>query len=93
MLSYQCRGVCLFAAANVSAEFEDISESARRSAGVLAPWRNLLLRRHRPQLVTAVMIPFFQEWTGLGALVIFGPEIFRLVSGFQGLGLGSKCAY
>ena len=66
-------------AANVTNEFEDIRESARQSAGVLTPWRNLLLRRHRPQLVTAVMIPFFQEWTGLGALVIFGPEIFRRV--------------
>ncbi len=64
-------------AANVTNEFEDIQESARQSAGVLTPWRNLLLRRYRPQLVTAVMIPFFQEWTGLGALVIFGPEIFR----------------
>jgi len=66
-------------AANVAAEFEDIEQSARQSAGVLAPWRALLARRHRPQLVSAVLIPFFQEWTGLGALVVFGPEIFRRV--------------
>ena len=67
----------VLAAADVSSEFDDIEESARQSAGVLAPWRALLARRHRPQLVSAVLIPFFQEWTGLGALVVFGPELFR----------------
>ncbi|PRW20825.1 sugar transport 9 [Chlorella sorokiniana] len=39
-------------------------------------WRALFRRAHRPQLVLSSLIPTFQQWTGLNAIVFFVPQLF-----------------
>jgi sugar porter (SP) family MFS transporter len=46
----------------------------------------LTRRRYRPQLVMAVMIPFFQQMTGINAIAFYAPVLLRTV------GMGESAA-
>ena len=48
----------------MSAEFEDIVEAASQAKTVTNPWKNISQAKYRPQLVTAILIPLFQQFTG-----------------------------
>ncbi|KAF0903266.1 hypothetical protein E2562_026553 [Oryza meyeriana var. granulata] len=42
-------------------------------------WMLLSQRRYRPQLVMAVMIPFFQQVTGINAIAFYAPVLLRTI--------------
>ncbi|NDW60517.1 sugar porter family MFS transporter, partial [Yangia sp. PrR004] len=44
--------------------------------------RNLLLRRNRPQLVIAVLLQIFQQFTGINAIMFYAPVLFNTL-GFK----------
>jgi predicted MFS family arabinose efflux permease len=43
------------------------------------PFRNILQRRNRPQLVMAIAIPFFQQLTGINAIMFYAPVLFSTI--------------
>eukprot|EP01018_Ginkgo_biloba_P001836 Gb_01325 [translate_table: standard] len=71
---------------NVQAEFEDLVEASDIAQAVKHPFRNLLQRKNRPQLVMAIFIPAFQQLTGINSILFYAPVIF------QSLGFGSDAA-
>jgi MFS transporter, SP family, sugar:H+ symporter len=68
----------------VQDEYDDMvaaSEEARRA--VDDPWRNILEPKYRPQLTMAVLIPSFQQLTGINVIMFYAPVLF-LTIGFEG---------
>lgn len=52
-------------------QFEDICEAVEISRAVKSnPYRTILKRRYWPQLVMSVMIPIFQQLTGINAIMV-----------------------
>ena len=59
----------------------DASELAN---AIKHPFRNILERRNRPQLVMAIFMPMFQILTGINSILFYAPVIFG------SLGLGAN---
>lgn len=71
----------------VDAELEDLKDASAASRAVKRPFRNLLKRKNRPQLIIgAIGIPAFQQLTGQNSILFYAPVIF------QSLGFGSGAA-
>ena len=62
---------------DVSMEYDDIVQASETAKLVEHPWRNILQRRYRPHLVMAVMIPLFQQLTGINAIMFYAPVLFQ----------------
>lgn len=62
---------------DVSAEFQDLVDASEASKQVEHPWKNILQRRYRPQLVIVVLIPFFQQLTGINVIMFYAPVLFK----------------
>ncbi|KAH0992717.1 hypothetical protein GBA52_004200 [Prunus armeniaca] len=60
---------------NVEPEFAEIVEASRAANEVKHPFRNLLKRRNRPQLI-------FQQLTGINAIMFYAPVLFKTL-GFK----------
>ncbi|GLT98534.1 hypothetical protein SLE2022_160350 [Rubroshorea leprosula] len=72
---------------NVDAEFTDLVEASEAARAVKHPFRNLLQRKNRPQLVIGALgIPAFQQLTGNNSILFYAPVMF------QSLGFGSGTA-
>nr|CAB06079.1 PaMst-1 [Picea abies] len=71
---------------NVQAEFDDLVEASDVARAVKHPFRNLLQRRNRPQLVMGTCIPAFQQLTGNNSFLFYAPVIF------QSLGMGNDAS-
>ncbi|PWZ05105.1 Sugar transport protein 13 [Zea mays] len=67
---------------NVEPEFNEIVEASRVAQEVKHPFRNLLQRRNRPQLVIAVLLQIFQRFTGMNAIMFYAPVLFNTL-GFK----------
>nr|GEV55137.1 sugar transport protein 14-like [Tanacetum cinerariifolium] len=69
---------------NVEAEFQDLLEASEVAKAIKHPFRNLLERKNRPQLIIGALgIPAFQQLTGMNSVLFYAPVIF------QSLGFGS----
>ncbi|CAH9093574.1 unnamed protein product [Cuscuta epithymum] len=64
---------------NVDEEFEDLVAARDASRKVENPWRNLLQEKYRPQLTMAIMIPFFQQFTGINVIMFYAPVLFNTI--------------
>ncbi|GLJ29877.1 hypothetical protein SUGI_0590580 [Cryptomeria japonica] len=71
---------------NVQAEFDDLVEASEIARSVKHPFRNLLQRKNRPQLVMACCIPSCQQLTGNNSFLFYAPVIF------QSLGMGNDAS-
>ncbi|CAN6351091.1 unnamed protein product [Urochloa humidicola] len=67
---------------DVEPEFNTIVEASRIARQVNHPFRNLLRRRNRPQLVVAVLLQMFQQLTGINAIMFYAPVLFKTL-GFK----------
>lgn len=67
---------------NVDAEFNELVEASRIAATVKHPFRNLLKRRNRPQLVITFFLQLFQQCTGINAIMFYAPVLFQTL-GFK----------
>lgn len=67
---------------NVDDEFNEIVEASRIAQQVKHPFRNLLKRRNRPQLIIAVCLQIFQQFTGINAIMFYAPVLFNTL-GFK----------
>ncbi|KAG6392257.1 hypothetical protein SASPL_146471 [Salvia splendens] len=64
---------------DVDEEFNDLVAASAASKKVDDPWRNLLQRKYRPHLTMAVMIPFFQQFTGINVIMFYAPVLFKTI--------------
>ncbi|XP_072979288.1 sugar transport protein MST4 [Typha angustifolia] len=67
---------------NIEPEFNEILEASHAAQQVKHPFRNLLLRRNRPQLVIAILLQIFQQFTGINAIMFYAPVLFNTL-GFK----------
>ncbi|KAK3030987.1 hypothetical protein RJ639_035738 [Escallonia herrerae] len=70
---------------DVLAEYDDLvaaSEASKSMKDVNRLQQLLQLRQYRPSLVLAVLIPFFQQFTGINVIMFYAPELFRTI-GFK----------
>ncbi|KAF5197495.1 Hexose carrier protein hex6, partial [Thalictrum thalictroides] len=68
---------------DVQEEFEDLVKANATSKAIKDPFKNILKRKYRPQLVMAIVIPFFQQVTGINVIGFYAPILFRTI-GFGG---------
>jgi sugar porter (SP) family MFS transporter len=61
---------------NVEAEYEDMVDAAELAKAIRHPFRNILERRNRPQLVMAICMPMFQILTGVNSILFYAPVLF-----------------
>jgi sugar porter (SP) family MFS transporter len=67
---------------NVEPEYLELVEASRIAKEVKHPFRNLLLSKNRPQLIIAVSLQFFQQFTGINAIMFYAPVLFNTL-GFK----------
>ncbi|KAJ8574295.1 hypothetical protein K7X08_026100 [Anisodus acutangulus] len=72
---------------NVDNEFEDLIIASDMSKQVENPWRNILQPRYRPQFTIAVLIPFFQQLTGINVIMFYAPVLFKTLGFGDGAAL------
>ncbi|XP_010244794.1 PREDICTED: sugar transport protein 7-like [Nelumbo nucifera] len=72
------RGTC-----NVTAEFQDMIDASELANSIKHPFRNILEKRNRPQLVMAIFMPTFQILTGINSILFYAPVLFQSM-GFGG---------
>ncbi|PSR92700.1 Sugar transport protein [Actinidia chinensis var. chinensis] len=66
----------------IEPEFLELVEASRVAKQVKHPFRNLLKRRNRPQLVIAMALQIFQQFTGINAIMFYAPVLFNTL-GFK----------
>ncbi|KAJ8547374.1 hypothetical protein K7X08_010960 [Anisodus acutangulus] len=71
---------------NIEPEFLELVEASRVAKEVKHPFRNLLQRKNRPQLIISVALQIFQQFTGINAIMFYAPVLFAT------LGFGSSAA-
>ncbi|KAL6146916.1 hypothetical protein ACLB2K_057592 [Fragaria x ananassa] len=69
---------------NVDQEFQDIVFASEVAKRVEHPWKDILKPRYMPHLVMCLLIPLFQQFTGINAIMFYSPLLFRA------LGFGEK---
>ncbi|KAF3336687.1 sugar transport protein 8-like protein [Carex littledalei] len=67
---------------NVTAEYEELVLASEMARQVKHPYRNLMKRKSRPQLVIAIVMQVFQQFTGINAIMFYAPVLFQTV-GFK----------
>lgn len=71
---------------DVEEECNDLVAASKASKEVLHPWSELLSRKYRPQFVMSILIPFFQQITGINVVMFYAPVLFKTI------GFGSDAA-
>ncbi|KAI3949842.1 hypothetical protein MKW92_003306 [Papaver armeniacum] len=64
---------------DVEEEFQDLIEASEAAKKIEHPWRNILQPRYRPQLIMSIMIPFFQQFTGINVIMFYAPVLFKTI--------------
>lgn len=70
----------------VDEEFDDLIKASNFAKTIRHPFKNILQRKYRPQLVMAIAIPFFQQVTGINVIAFYAPLLFRTI----GLGVSAS---
>ncbi|KAL0298354.1 UNVERIFIED_CONTAM: Hexose carrier protein HEX6 [Sesamum radiatum] len=64
---------------DVQAEFDDLIAASNASASVRYPFKKIIQRKYRPQLVMSIAIPFFQQVTGINLVAFYAPMLFLTI--------------
>lgn len=64
---------------DIDEEFNDLVAASEASKLVEHPWRNLLQRKYRPHLTMAILIPLFQQLTGINVIMFYAPVLFKTI--------------
>ncbi|KAG6537526.1 hypothetical protein ZIOFF_002620 [Zingiber officinale] len=67
---------------NVQAEYEELLHASEMARQVENPFKNLMKRSSRPQLVIAISMQIFQQFTGINAIMFYAPVLFQTM-GFK----------
>lgn len=72
---------------DVDEEFKDILEVASEAKALEQnQFKNVIKRHNRPQLIISMLMQFFQQFTGINAIMFYAPVIF------QTLGFGNSAS-
>jgi MFS transporter, SP family, sugar:H+ symporter len=66
----------------IQKELDDLVSASNVSRTIRHPFRNILKRKYRPQLVIALLVPFFNQVTGINVINFYAPVMFRTI-GFK----------
>ncbi|KAM0977404.1 hypothetical protein ACFX13_020518 [Malus domestica] len=61
---------------NVDEEFQDLLDATDAAQKVENQWTNITEPRYRPQLVICILVPFFQQLTGINVIMFYSPVLF-----------------
>ncbi|RDX90021.1 Sugar transport protein 13, partial [Mucuna pruriens] len=61
---------------NIEAEFLELVDASRVAKQVKHPFRNILKRSNRPQLLISIALQVFQQFTGINAIMFYAPVLF-----------------
>lgn len=75
---------------DVEAEFNDLIAASNASKAIKHPFKKILERRYRPQLVMAIAISFFQQVTGINVIGFYAPLLFRTIGSGESASLLSS---
>ncbi|KAL7184036.1 hypothetical protein ACSBR2_026251 [Camellia fascicularis] len=64
---------------DVQAELDDLIKASEISKTIKQPFKKILERKYRPQLVMSIAIPFFQQVTGINVIAFYAPVLFRTI--------------
>ncbi|KAL3647517.1 Hexose carrier protein hex6 [Castilleja foliolosa] len=64
---------------DVQDELNDLIEASQASKAIKHPFKNLMRKKYRPQLVMSVLIPFFQQITGINIIAFYAPILFLTI--------------
>ncbi|KAF5200537.1 Hexose carrier protein hex6 [Thalictrum thalictroides] len=64
---------------DVQDELESLIKANAISKTIKHPFKKILERKYRPQLVMAIVIPFFQQITGINVIGFYAPIVFRTI--------------
>ncbi|XP_074568859.1 sugar transport protein 8-like isoform X1 [Curcuma longa] len=67
---------------NVEAEYQELVHASEMARQVKNPFKNLMKRSSRPQLVIAIAMQVFQQFTGINAIMFYAPVLFQTM-GFK----------
>ncbi|KAJ0963810.1 hypothetical protein J5N97_028932 [Dioscorea zingiberensis] len=67
---------------DIQMEYDDMLTASKEAKAIKHPWSNILKRKYRPQLTMAILIPFFQQFTGINVIMFYAPIIFMTI-GFE----------
>ncbi|WOL04882.1 sugar carrier protein C-like [Canna indica] len=67
---------------DVHEEYNDLIAASEESKKVKHPWANIVKRKYRPQLTMTILIPFFQQLTGINVIMFYAPVLFKTI-GFE----------
>ncbi|KAL8145848.1 hypothetical protein AgCh_003847 [Apium graveolens] len=62
---------------NVEPEFRELVEASGVAREVEHPFTHLLMTKNRPQLIIAVSLQIFQQFTGINAIMFYAPILFE----------------
>ncbi|XP_015893050.2 sugar carrier protein A [Ziziphus jujuba] len=68
---------------DVNAEFADMLDASEIANAIKHPFRNILEKKNRPELVMAIFMPTFQILTGINSILFYAPVLFQTM-GFGG---------
>ncbi|KAL1810480.1 hypothetical protein DCAR_0730181 [Daucus carota subsp. sativus] len=64
---------------NIEEEFNDLVAACEEAKKIKNPWSNIFRRKYRPQLTFAVLLPAFQQMTGMNVYMFYAPVLFRTI--------------
>lgn len=62
---------------DVDDELQDLIAASEAAKKVKNPWRNIIQPQYRPQLVMCILVPFFQQLTGINVIMFYAPVLFK----------------
>ncbi|CAJ1977235.1 unnamed protein product [Sphenostylis stenocarpa] len=62
---------------NIEPEFLALVDASTVAKEVKHPFRNILKRRNRPQLLISIALQVFQQFTGINAIMFYAPVLFN----------------
>lgn len=68
---------------DVDVEFQDMIDASEFARSIQHPFRNILQKKYRAELVMAICMPAFQILTGINSILFYAPVLFQSM-GFGG---------
>lgn len=64
---------------NIEEEFQDLIIACNEAKKIEHPWLNIMKRKYRPQLTFAILIPAFQQLTGMNVYTFYAPVLYKTI--------------
>ncbi|KAJ0975928.1 hypothetical protein J5N97_017893 [Dioscorea zingiberensis] len=64
---------------HIQLEFDDMVAASEEAKAIEHPWSNIMRSKYRPQLTMAILIPFFQQFTGINVIMFYAPVLFKTI--------------